>query len=140
MQTLPLRLTPGQDLRATLEAVPVQHDMSAAFVLQGIGSLSVAQLRFAGAEQSTEIRGDLEILTIAGSLSPDGAHLHMTLADAHGRVVGGHVTAGCYVRTTVEVLLAWLPEHHFAREPDAVSGFSELVIRPRARGNDPEAY
>jgi hypothetical protein len=44
MQTLPLRLSPGQDLRTSLEAVLAKHDVSAAFVLQGIGSLSVAQL------------------------------------------------------------------------------------------------
>jgi predicted DNA-binding protein with PD1-like motif len=100
-------------------------------VLQGIGSLSVAQLRLAGATQSTELRGDLEILTLAGSLSPDGAHLHIAVADAQGRVLGGHVMAGCLVRTTVEVLLALLPEHRFAREQDAASGFRELVIRPQ---------
>lgn len=132
MQTLPLRLTPGRDLRAALESVLVEHGVSAAFVLQGIGSLSVAQLRLAGARQSTELRGDLEILTLAGSLSPDGAHLHITLADAQGRVLGGHVASGCIVRTTVEVLLALLPEHHFAREPDTASGFNELVIRPQS--------
>ena len=74
MQTLPLRLSPGQDLRACLEAMLVKHDVSAAFVLQGIGSLSVAQLRLAGVKRSTELRGELEILSLAGSLSRDGAH------------------------------------------------------------------
>jgi predicted DNA-binding protein with PD1-like motif len=129
MQTLPLRLNPGQDLRSALESVLAEHGVSAAFVLQGIGSLSVAQLRFAGVQQATEFRGDLEILTLGGSLSPDGVHLHMTIADAEGRVLGGHVAPGCIVRTTAELLLALLPEYSFAREPDAVSGFNELVIR-----------
>ena len=104
----------------------------AAFVLQGIGSLSVAQLRLAGAEQPTELRGDLEILTLAGSLAPDGAHLHISVSDAQGRVIGGHVAAGCIVRTTAEILLAVLPDHEFSRELDAAgSGFRELVVRPR---------
>jgi predicted DNA-binding protein with PD1-like motif len=133
MQTLPLRLTPGQDLRLALEAVLAEHGVSAAFVLQGIGSLSLAQLRFAGAKQATELRCDLEILTLAGSLSVDGAHLHMTVADAQGRVLGGHVAAGCIVRTTVELLLALLPEHRFSREADPASGFHELVIGPQSR-------
>ncbi|WP_211441021.1 PPC domain-containing DNA-binding protein [Collimonas humicola] len=133
MQTLPLRLAPGQDLRSVLEAVLIEHGVSAAFVLQGIGSLSLAQLRFAGAKQATELRGDLEILTLAGSLSVDGAHLHMTVADAQGCVLGGHVAPGCIVRTTAELLVALLPEHRFVREPDAVSGFDELVITPQRR-------
>ncbi|WLI89313.1 DNA-binding protein [Massilia sp. R2A-15] len=129
MQALPLRLLPGEDLRAALEAQMAGN--AAAFVLQGIGSLSVAQLRFAGADQATELRGDLEILTLAGSLAPDGAHLHMSVSDAQGRVIGGHVAAGCIVRTTAEVLLAVLPDHAFSREPDAISGFRELRIRDR---------
>lgn len=132
MRALPLRLHPGQDLRAALEAALIEQGAGAAFVLQGIGSLSVAQLRLAGAEQPTELRGDLEILTLAGSIAPDGAHLHMAIADAQGRVLGGHVAAGCIVRTTVEVLLAVLPDHHFSRELDTGgSGFRELVVHPR---------
>jgi hypothetical protein len=103
--------------------------VQAAFVIQGIGSLSVAQLRFAGAENPTELRDDLEILTLAGSISSDGAHLHMSVADSRGRVSGGHVAHGCSVRTTAEVLLALLPEHRFSRERDLSSGFMELVIR-----------
>lgn len=131
MHPFPLRLHSGEDLRSALEAALSSANASAGFVLQGIGSLSVAQLRFAGAEQATEVGGDLEILTLAGSLAPDGAHLHMSISDAQGRVVGGHVAAGCIVRTTAEILIAVLPDHEFSREPDAVSGFRELVIRPR---------
>ena len=132
MNALPLRLVPGQDLRAALQQALHAHGVQAAFVLQGIGSLSVAQLRLAGADAATELRGDIEILTLAGSLSPDGAHLHMAVADAQGRVVGGHVAAGCIVRPTAEVLIAVLPGHRFAREPDAASGYSELVVYPEA--------
>jgi uncharacterized protein len=130
MQTLPLRLTPGQDLRAALEAVLVERTLSAGFVLQGIGSLSMANLRYAGATQATELRGDLEILTLGGSLSHDGAHLHISLADARGHVMGGHVAPGCIVRTTAEVLIALLPDYRFTREADLNTGFNELLIRP----------
>jgi uncharacterized protein len=133
MQALPLRLFPGDDLRVALEDVLRQANVQAAFVIQGIGSLSVAQLRFAGREDPTELRDDLEILTLAGSLSSDGAHLHMSVSDPRGRVFGGHVGHGCSVRTTAEVLLALLPEHRFSRERDLSSGFMELVIR----NNDP---
>jgi predicted DNA-binding protein with PD1-like motif len=129
MQAHPLRLSPGDDLRVALEDVSRQRKWSAAFVIQGIGSLSVAQLRFAGHEHPTELRDDLEILTLAGSLSSDGAHLHMSVADPRGRVFGGHVAPGCTVRTTAEILVAHLPEHRFSREYDPGSGFVELLIR-----------
>ncbi len=129
MQVHPLRLSPGDDLRAALEDVTRRLQWPAAFVIQGIGSLGVAQLRFAGDEHPTEFREDLEILTLAGALSPDGAHLHMSVADPRGHVFGGHVARGCTVRTTAEILLALLPEHRFSREYDSSSGFAELVVR-----------
>ena len=44
MQTLPIRLTPGQDLRAALEAAVRGQGCHAAFVLSGIGSVSTAGL------------------------------------------------------------------------------------------------
>ncbi len=128
MQVLPLRLSPGQDLRVALTALAGAQ--GAAYVLQGIGSLSVAQLRFAGQPEPACLRGELEILTLAGSLAPDGAHLHMTVADAAGRVYGGHVCAGCVVRTTAELLLAILPEWQFSRVHDAATGYPELAIAP----------
>lgn len=125
----PLRLGPGADLRAAIEAAAAELGAQAAFVVQGIGSLSVAQLRYAGMPSASELRGDLEILTLAGSVAPDGAHLHMSVSDGQGRVSGGHVAPGCVVRTTAEVLLALLPGHAFSRETDPASGYKELVVR-----------
>src|SRR6516225_5903593 len=128
MQTHPVRLSPGDDLRVAVEGLLSQYASKAAFVIQGIGSLSVAQLRFAGAGSPAELHGDLEILTLAGSVSPDGAHLHMSVSDAQGRVFGGHVARGCTVRTTVELLLVLLPDHRFSRSLDPLTGYAELQI------------
>jgi predicted DNA-binding protein with PD1-like motif len=118
-----LRLKPGADLRAALEA-----DRCTGFVVAGIGSLSQARLRFAGETDPSFIAGPLEVLTLSGSLTPDGAHLHASLADAAGRVVGGHVCTGCIVRTTAELLVAPLPEGTLGRAFDAATGYAELRI------------
>lgn len=130
-QPCPERLRPGDDLRLALEAVVRARGASAAFVLAGIGSLRGARLRLAGAEQPILVAGDLELLTLSGSIAANGSHLHMSFADAGGRVLGGHVAPGCIVRTTAEVLLQLLPGWDFQREPDAATGWAELVIRPR---------
>lgn len=131
MVPLPLRLTPNADLRGGLEAALREHAIEAAFVVAGIGSLSRAQLRLAGRTEPATLSGELEILTLSGSLSRDAAHLHMSVADADGRVVGGHVAHGCIVRTTAEVLLLLLPDWSFARALDPATGYSELVVRER---------
>jgi len=56
----------------------------------------------------------------------------MALSTSTGEVFSGHVAPGCFVRTTAEVLLALLPDWAFAREVDALTGYDELVVRPRA--------
>ena len=107
-----------------------------AFVISGIGSLSGARLRLAGAESETLVQGDVEILSLSGTVTPDGAHLHMAVANSRGEVVGGHVCYGNAIRTTAEVLLAELQEWRLAREHDPDTGFKELVVRPVAGGQE----
>ena len=130
MEAFPLRVTPDMDLRGALERAVATRSCGAAFVLSGIGSLRQARLRLAGATEPDALHGDLEILTLAGTLARNGAHLHMSVADAEGRVLGGHVAYGCTVRTTAEILLLLLPEWSFTRELDTSTGFAELVVRP----------
>lgn len=139
MQTLPLRLSPGQDLRQALEAALATEGARAAFVLSGVGSLSEARLRLAGAEAPAALTGQIEILTLSGSVSENGAHLHAALSLADGSVLGGHVAHGCVVRTTAEILLAVLPEWEFRRMADHATGFPELVIRRRGMPDDRSA-
>lgn len=133
MKTLPVRLTPGQDLRAALEAAVLAQNCRAAFVLSGIGSLSTAGIRFAGAAAPTRLTESMEILSLSGTVAVDGdktaSHMHMAVSTATGQVLGGHVAPGCIVLTTAEVLLALLPDWQFSREPDAQTGYDELVVR-----------
>ena len=130
MRVVPLRLRPGDNLRQVLEAWMAQQPERAGCVISAVGSLSVVQLRLAGAAQSTTIHGDLEILSLAGTLAPNGAHLHLAIADASGAVLGGHLCKGSRVRTTVELVLGVLPDWQFSRELDASTGYAELQISP----------
>jgi len=136
VKTFPVRLGPGQDLRAALEAAVREQGGQAAFVISGIGSLSDARLRFAGVDQAQTLAGDSEILSLSGTVGVDAtghshSHLHMAVSTASGAVFGGHVVPGCRVRTTAEVLLGLLPQWRFSREADPATGFPELVVRPR---------
>lgn len=131
MTPLPIRLHPGDDLRRALEDTVHAHGSTAAFVVAGIGSLATTRLRFAGAADPIAIDGDVEILTLSGTIAEARSHLHTAVADAQGRVFGGHAAYGCIVRTTAEVLIASLPEWHFAREIDATTGYEELAVTRR---------
>ena len=130
MEVLPLRLNPGDDLRRALEEiVRAQVKPCGAFVISGIGSLVDGRLRFADEASEALVAGPLEIVSIAGSVTSDGTHLHMAVSDKDGQVTGGHVGYGNLVRTTVEALLVLLPAWALTREFDPATGFKELVIR-----------
>ncbi len=129
MSFRPCRLPPGTDLRRAIEALAATLPHGSGFVVSGIGSLTGARLRMANETQERLLAGPLEILTLAGSIAADGAHLHMAVANAAGEVLGGHVCYGCEVRTTAELLLAEFAGYRLSREPDAGTGFRELVVR-----------
>lgn len=138
-----LRLAPGDDLRAALEATFAElartHGIAAACIVSAVGSLSCAVLRYAARSDSSEMDGPLELLMLTGTLSPDGAHLHASVADDRGVVKGGHLMPGCIVRTTVEVVIALLPGWEFRRELDQATGFKELAVRQQVdQGPAPE--
>ena len=130
MKVVPLRLQPSDDLRLVLEAWMGAQEELAGCVISAVGSLSLAHLRLAGAAEATAIHGELEILSLSGTLSPDGAHLHIAIAGSSGTVIGGHLCAGSLVRTTAELVVGLLPEWRFRRELDPVTGYAELRISP----------
>ena len=127
-----MRLRSGCELRSCLQLLLSEQQLKAGCVLSGIGSLSTVQLRFAGQKTFTTLQGELEMLTLAGSLCAAGAHLHISVADHRGVVTGCHLGAGSLVRTTAELLVALLRAWSFGRGLDAATGWQEMVIQPRA--------
>ncbi len=131
MKVVPLRLQPGADLRCALEAWMAEQPEQAGCVISAVGSLSVAQIRLAGASEATAIHGELEFLSLSGNLAPDGVHLHIAVADSRGAVIGGHLCVGSLVRTTAELVIGLLPQWRFNRKLDPATGYAELQISPQ---------
>ena len=132
LRTEVLRLSPGADLRDGLVQATAKwrrEGVQAACVVSAVGSLSRAVLRYAAEPQGSVLHEPLELITLSGTLSSDGVHLHASVADARGRMCGGHLMSGCIVRTTAEIVLALLTDWHFTRVHDAGTGFKELVAR-----------
>jgi len=131
VEPLPLRIAPDADLRRAIEDAVKAQSAPAAYVVAGIGSLRRAMIRLAAASQATAIEGPLEVVSLAGSVAPVGAHLHIGVSDAGGTTKGGHLAYGSIVRTTAEVMLLLLPEWSFDRQHDPATGYPELVVRRR---------
>ncbi len=129
MKSHALRLVPGQDLKKELNAYTKRENLKAAFVVSCCGSLKILKMRLADSNSTFEKSEKFEILSLQGTLSPDGAHLHISVADKDGKTWGGHLLDGCEIYTTAEILIAELPDHQFSREKDNQTGFAELVIK-----------
>lgn len=130
MSPHPLRLAPGVDLRRELERRVADGEIAPGFVVCGIGSIADAVIRFANDDTETLVAGPHEILTLSGSVTKDGAHLHASLSNGAGQVIGGHVGHGNLIRTTAEILLLHTPGWTLRREMDHATGFKELVVAP----------
>ena len=130
MSYRPLRLPPGVDLRGELEWLAQAEPSCCGFVVCGIGSLESPVLRFADQDEGLVLAGPQEVISLAGSVSGDGAHLHLVVADAEGHTLGGHLCHGSRVRTTMEILLLYPEGWQLGRERDAATGHLELTVSP----------
>lgn len=128
-RTFAVRLHPGDDLRLSLEKLTSDQHLRAAYVATCVGSLREASIRFADRKQSEIVKGPLEIVSLVGTLSPDGPHLHITVSDGEGRTIGGHLAAGAIVYTTAEIVVAEIQGVAFARTTDPQTTFNELEIQ-----------
>jgi uncharacterized protein len=128
VRTFAFRLQPGQDLKRELLAFAERHALHAPVVLTCVGSLMQVSLRFAHATEVTVRTGYFEIVSLVGCVDPPKGHLHLSAADETGVVVGGHLTDGCEVYTTAEVVIGELTGVRFRRELDPTYGYRELVV------------
>ena len=124
MQVLPLRLGPGEELKSRLNGLGLQ----AGVVVTCVGSLETATVRFADLPAGTFLQGPFEIVSLVGTLSPDGDHLHISLSDRQGHTFGGHLMEG-RVYTTCEVVVGVL-DCRFRRVHDPATGYPELKVEP----------
>jgi hypothetical protein len=128
-----LRLRPGDDLLAGLRRFAKERGLRAAYVASCAGSATRASVRYANQPAAAVREGHFEIVSLSGTLTADGAHVHVAFADSTGAAFGGHLMEGTRIYTTAEIVLGELDQVEFAREPDSTYGYRELVPRPRPR-------
>jgi len=126
-----IRLQPGQDLKKELQSFVDKNQLEAAWIATAVGSLTSYQIRFANESQPSGAQGHFEILNLSGTLSLNGLHIHISIADNTGKTFGGHLTDGCIIYTTAEIIIQSTNEYIFKREKDESTGWMELEVRNR---------
>ena len=131
MQPLPLKLAPGSDLRLSLEEL-AQRDGISGFVVGVVGNLTKASFQCPGQAEPTVLEGDLEVITLNGTFSPEGVHLHLSLSDGACQVWGGHLEPGTIVQKGVDLLIGVLEQREGrpVRQTAAAAPRIEIAVLP----------
>jgi len=131
MKIFALRLKPNQDLKDTLKNFVTSNNIEAGFILTTVGSLKQATLRFANQNDSKVLQDKFEIVSLVGTLSTHGIHLHISISDKDGKTIGGHLEKGCLIYTTAEIVIGVSEDFIFVRTVDENTGYKELEIQPK---------
>ncbi|MBC7878881.1 MAG: DNA-binding protein [Anaerolineales bacterium] len=132
MKAYTFRLKPGQDLFDSIEAFVTDKKIEAGCVLSSVGSLTHATLRLANREYNNEYDGYFEIVSLTGTISTNGSHLHISISDGDGKTIGGHFADGCIIYTTAEIVIATFDDVVYKRElMENDSGYEELVVHKK---------
>ncbi|MDD2409819.1 MAG: DNA-binding protein [Bacilli bacterium] len=123
-----LRLKENQDLKKEIENYSIKNNISGV-ILSSVGCLKKLTVRLADGKTILEKNEQFEIVSITGTLSKNGVHIHFSVSDNKGNTFGGHLKEGCIINTTVEVVLLEIKNLKFKREYDNSTGYEELVIK-----------
>ncbi len=123
------RLKPGEDLQKGLENVVKQNNIKAGWINTCVGSLTDYQIRFANQPKGDTGSGHFEIVSLVGTLSINGSHIHLSISDSTGKTIGGHLMEGCKIYTTAEIVITATDKFNFERAEDGTTPWKELQIK-----------
>lgn len=123
-----LRLLPGQDLRSSIQRYVNERNIQAGWIVTCAGSLTDYHIRFANATEGSKATGHFEIVSLTGTLSKNGSHMHISISDSTGKTIGGHLLEGCTVYTTAEIIITETSRYQFTRQKDGTTPWDELQI------------
>lgn len=130
-KTFAFRLKPGEDLRLGIEKLVNEKNIEAGWIATCVGSLTRYNIRFANQPNPSSDTGHFEIVSLVGTLSTNGYHLHISVSDSTGKTIGGHLSDGNLVYTTAEIVIQASDKLQFTREKDGSTEWPELQVKEK---------
>ena len=127
-----VRLHRGEDLLLSIRQLAQQAGIRAGVVLSAVGCISRGRVRDASGVPIRDISEHCEIVSLNGTVSAARCHLHIALSREDLSTIGGHLTEGCIINTTCELVIGVLDGWEIAREYDAETGYDELIFKELA--------
>jgi len=126
--TYAFRLKPGQDLKTEIQKLVNEKQIKAGWIATCAGSLTKYNIRFANQPNGSIDSGHFEIVSLTGTVSVNGSHIHISISDSTGKTIGGHLIEGCTIYTTAEIVILSSNELVFKREKDGTTEWEELQV------------
>lgn len=123
-----VRLHRGDDLLKSIKELAVQKEIKAGVVLSAVGCVLKARLRDASGVIIRDINEHCEIVSLNGTVSSSRCHLHLALSKEDLSTIGGHMTEGCIINTTCELVVGELSGQKIDVEFDEETGYDELIF------------
>lgn len=130
-KTHAFRLKPGNDLKKEIESFVKANDIKAGWISCGVGSLTDYNIRFANQPEGSKASGHFEIVSLTGTISVNGSHIHISISDSTGKTIGGHLLDGNLVYTTAEIVIQESDDFIFTREKGGSTPWEELRIKKK---------
>ncbi len=125
------RLKPGQDLKQGIDSIVKINNIQAGWISTCVGSLTHYNIRFANQPNGSSDSGHFEIVSLTGTVSVNGSHIHISLSDSTGKTIGGHLMEGCKIYTTAEIVILSSDAFVFRREKDGSTPWEELQVEAK---------
>ena len=122
------RLKPGQDLKKEILQYVNEKQIKAGWISTCVGSLTNYNIRFANQPLGSSGSGHFEIVSLTGTVSINGSHLHISISDSTGKTIGGHLLDSNLVYTTAEIVILSSDAFIFKREKDGSTPWEELQV------------
>jgi len=122
------RLKPGEDLKQGIQKIVADQEIKAGWISTCVGSLTDYAIRFANQPNAHSGSSHFEIVSLTGTVSTNGCHLHLSISDGSGKTIGGHLMDGCKIYTTAEIVILSNEQLEFKREKDGTTPWEELII------------
>ena len=128
MQTICKRLHRGDDLLESIRHLAAEHQIAAGVILSAVGCISKGRVRDASGVTIRDIPDHCEIVSLNGTVSAQRCHLHIALSKEDLSTIGGHLTKGCIINTTCELVIGILDGWCIGVEQDDETGYDELIF------------
>jgi predicted DNA-binding protein with PD1-like motif len=129
IQTHVIRLKPGEKLKESIQSYVNSNHIKAGWVNTCAGSLTQYNIRFANQPAGTRGNGHFEFVSLGGTVSENGSHIHISISDSTGKVIGGHLLDENLIFTTAEIVMTEDKSFEFKREKDGTTEYPELQIK-----------